>query len=220
MLLYNVSLYSGKNHLSLFKFSEKPFFRSFVSPQKIIVALNFLSLHKSQDKNMQYLLIIVFLITMITPYMLYTWAFKRPKSFLAHMSQDNLVTVSSILHAITIVIYTVFCFESGFNKNGLIFSIPCISIGQFLNYQVYSKLGKVRAYYGWELDLDNGPQVQGFPFTLKDPQYKGCLLTLLGVFLMFKTSAQLLFTTVSWALMYVYMIIMENTPSGKVIKSE
>ena len=162
----------------------------------------------------------VFLITMITPYLLYTWAFKKPKHFLSCISQDQLVTFSSLLHGTTFITYFCIAISAGFNYDGLYIGLVLIAAGQLLNYLVYKLLGKVRAYYGWEFELDNGPPQNGFPFTLGDAQYKGCMLTVIGFYFCFKSTFELTWLTAVWVFMYFYMILMENTKCGRVIKSD
>ena len=162
----------------------------------------------------------VFLVTMITPYMLYTWAFKAPENFKKHLTQDQLVYISSIIHGITFITYFWICISAGWCIYGLILGLPLIACGQYLNYLVYNKLGQVRAYYGWELDLDNNPPQEGFPFTLGDAQYKGCMLTVLGFYFCFESTFELTVVSGAWVLMYFYMILMENSKCGKIVKKD
>ena len=122
---------------------------------------------------------------MVTPYLAYTWAFKAPSHFKKHCSQDTLVLLSSFVHGLTFILYFIIALVGGFNASGVPFGIPLIAAGQLLNYLVYNRLGQVRAYYGWELDLDNNPPQKGFPFTLGDSQYKGCMLTVIGFYYYF-----------------------------------
>ena len=162
----------------------------------------------------------IFLLTMVTPYMLYTWAFKAPENFKKHLSQNALVLISSLIHGTTFVTYFWICLASGLNKPGLCFGLPMIAVGQLLNYLVYQKLGQVRAYYGWELNLDNNPPQQGFPFTLGDAQYKGCMLTVVGFYFCFNANVELSLVTGAWVFMYFYMILMENSKCGRVVEND
>ena len=117
------------------------------------------------------------------PYGIYTWAYKWPKHFLQHATQDQLIWVSSILHFISFVTYAFMCLSSGIILKRLPFTLPFIAIGQLFNYLVYTRLGKVRAYYGWELGLYSGDVLKGFPFDyISDSQYKGLILCVLGIF--------------------------------------
>ena len=155
------------------------------------------------------------ILTIIGPYLMYTYAYKLPKHFKKFWTQDQLVNYSVSVKSLCFFLYFILCISSGFNFSSIPFSIFLISIGQYLNYLVYQKLGKVRAYYGWELGLDKSSPLKGFPFTLGHAQYKGCLLSLLGFYLTFNPTLKLTIMTSIWAFMYFYMIILESTEPGK-----
>lgn len=163
----------------------------------------------------------IFAGTVIIPYGIYTWAYKWPKHFLKHMTQDQMIWLSSILHSISFITYGMLCYNSGLVPGRLIFTIPLIAVGQMFNYLVYTRLGKVRAYYGWELELYSGPIVTGFPFdVIADSQYKGCIMCVLGTCLSFNYNPLLAILTGYWIALYVYMIFMENTAPGRPIPSD
>ena len=65
-----------------------------------------------------------------------------------------------------------------------VLAISLISIGQFLNFMVYNKLGTNNVYYGIEYGVNDKKQeyLTEFPFNLGHPQYIGCIITLLGLF--------------------------------------
>jgi len=155
-------------------------------------------------------------LSIVLPYMMYTWAYKFPRHFKNHWTQDQLVQRSASVKSVCFALYLILCLKSGFNLSAIPIAIPCIAAGQLLNYLVFQKLGKVRAYYGWELGLDRGAEQKGFPFNLGHAQYKGCLLSLLGTFFLFQTNVELTVVTGIWAFMYFYMIILESSPCGKI----
>jgi len=56
-----------------------------------------------------------------------------------------------------------------------------ILVGQYLNYRVYALLGMDGVYYGTRFGK-NIPWVTEFPYShMSDPQYIGCILTVLGI---------------------------------------
>ncbi|EAY12251.1 hypothetical protein TVAG_028040 [Trichomonas vaginalis G3] len=113
------------------------------------------------------------------------------------------------------------CLSSGIILKRLPFTLPFIAIGQLFNYLVYTRLGKVRAYYGWELGLYSGDVLKGFPFDyISDSQYKGLILCVLGIFFSVNYDKTLAILTGYWVLLYVYMIFMENTKPGREIPDE
>ena len=58
--------------------------------------------------------------------------------------------------------------------------VTLVIVGQVLNASVYHKLGLTGVYYGNRFGLDI-PRVTSFPFNIVDnPQYTGCILTLMG----------------------------------------
>lgn len=158
---------------------------------------------------------ILLFFSIVIPYVIYSIAYKLPHVFKQFLNQDQLVSLSSVIKAVSMLLFGILCLNSGFNKSGLILAIPLIAIGQFLNYEVYHKLGKVAAYYGYELGLYNGPQIQGFPFTIGHAQYKGCLLSLIGMYCAFKPTFKLSMFTLIWCLMYFYILLVESTPCGR-----
>ncbi|KAH0792846.1 phospholipid N-methyltransferase [Histomonas meleagridis] len=119
------------------------------------------------------------------------------------------------MKTICMVLYAAYGFQGKFTFKYIYISIVCIAIGQYLNYIVYTRLGKVRAYYGWELGIDNSPPIHGFPFDIGHPQYKGCFLTLLGTYLLFEATKKFTFFTIIWTIMYFYITLIESTSPGR-----
>ena len=68
-------------------------------------------------------------------------------------------------------------------ENFNIINFLLIIIGQILNFAVYYKIGIIGVYYGNKFGY-NLPWISTFPFNirLKNPQYIGCILTLIGMY--------------------------------------
>jgi protein-S-isoprenylcysteine O-methyltransferase Ste14 len=66
------------------------------------------------------------------------------------------------------------------------FGALLIGIGQFLNFAVFYRLGKVGVFYGNKLGYEVEWQ-EGFPFSLVNhPQYLGALISIWGFFLIMR----------------------------------
>lgn len=154
-------------------------------------------------------------LTVTIPYVIYTWAYTRPKHYLSHFSQKFMIDFSSYLHFFSFVLYGYICLQSNFQWQSFLFSIPLILFGQFLNMIVYKKLGMCRTYYGWELGLYDGNIIYEFPFQLGDAQYKGCMMTIIGCFFSFKPTLDTTIASVIWLATYAYIIIIENLTPGR-----
>ena len=63
---------------------------------------------------------------------------------------------------------------------GIIFLV----VGQFLNAMVYYRIGIDGVYYGREYGIVNDPYCTKFPFTIPHPMYVGCILTIVGLFVL------------------------------------
>lgn len=93
--------------------------------------------------------------------------------------------------------------------------IVYVSMGQTLNFAMYSAIGNAGVYYGFKLGREV-PWAYGFPFNvgLRHPQYTGVVLTLWGILIMIQcqTLCQIwvpqLF--IVWASMYAVMSAMEQ----------
>ena len=90
-----------------------------------------------------------------------------------------------------------------------------ISIGQILNFAVYSALGNSGVYYGYRMGI-HVPWCNKFPFNigLRHPQYTGVVLTLLGGAFVLVDEAcielGLIHIILSWCSMYAVMAYMEQ----------
>lgn len=158
---------------------------------------------------------IVLAFSMVVPYLCYSVAYFKPFFFQRHATQDGLVMFSSVLKAICMTCYGFLALRGGINTKGLIIGIPFIIIGQYLNMVVYKKLGKVRAYYGWELRLFTGPMLCGFPWDIGHAQYKGLMLSVIGTWFCFNPTVKFTAFTMLWVFMYFYIIVVETLPSGR-----
>lgn len=154
-------------------------------------------------------------LAIVTPYLFYSLAYKKPDTFKKILTQDQLVLYSSIIKAICMLFYGFECLRSGLCIDSIILGIPLILVGQLLNYLIYNKFGQVRAYYGWELSLDNSPPMTGFPLNLGHAQYKGCFFSLLGTYFCFIPNFRLTLFTTLWGIMYFYITLIESTQCGR-----
>jgi methylene-fatty-acyl-phospholipid synthase len=149
------------------------------------------------------------------PYIAYSIAYLAPSTFKRFASQDGLVKMSSVLKAVAMTLYLREVLHSGLNIAGLLFGIPLFAVGQLLNVVVYQRLGKERAYYGWELSIRSDPMLVGFPFDIGHAQYKGLILSLLGAFFTANPSVRLTSFTTLWIAMYFYITFVETCKSGR-----
>jgi hypothetical protein len=153
--------------------------------------------------------------SLVTPYLLYPLAYFYPAAFHRVMTQDTLVWTTSIAKTITIPLYLIEAFSGGVNWPGCSIGLPMVLVGQYLNYVVYRRLGKVRAYYGWELSLFNGPMFTDFPFNIGHAQYKGLMLSIFGTFCLCNPTDRMGVVTTLWIGIYFFMTLFESFPSGR-----
>jgi methylene-fatty-acyl-phospholipid synthase len=87
-----------------------------------------------------------------------------------------------------------------------ILEIILVLLGQALNLGVYATLGTTGVYYGVRFG-EQVPWVTGFPFNLgfPDPQYWGCILTLVGLLNLFQLKNQPYYVFV---LVLAYLVMM------------
>lgn len=72
--------------------------------------------------------------------------------------------------------------ETNFGLLGILLLL----FGQYLNYLSYKSLGINGIYYGKEYGKINKVNFNKFPYShFSDPQYIGCIMTLMGLFFMF-----------------------------------
>jgi len=93
-----------------------------------------------------------------------------------------------------------------------ILSCACVvlfCLGQLLNLRVYQLLGSDGVYYGKQLGK-SVPWVTAWPYSqMRNPQYWGCLLCLVGATLVLPVKI-----TGFWALNYLALVWLESRPGG------
>lgn len=157
---------------------------------------------------------IISIVSTFAPYFFYAWVYKYPRSFSRFFTQKTLIKASTWNKIIGCFCHAPACFKAGINGPGLCIAIPFIFVGQYLSELVYNLLGDNGVYYGIELKTARPVRIQGFPFTIRDPQYKGSILTVLGWFFAFNTTKELILLAIPWMISYYSIVIVENTQGG------
>jgi len=86
-------------------------------------------------------------------------------------------------------------------------SLLLVILGQALNFRTYYLLGQAGVYYGFKLG-HKVPWVNRFPYNfIRDPQYVGCLSTLLGSYYFGVVSEPI---WLCWSLNYFYLMVLEG----------
>lgn len=146
---------------------------------------------------------------------LYTWVWLRPAHFLRTIgrSRDPCVTISSAVHAIKVVqavllaLYVDWVGVYVLSTSGWLIGLALVLAGQHLNVRVYQLLGHDGVYYGSLF----GKQIlwtNRWPYShLRDPQYVGCILTVLGAAVILLPTPMAAF----WCLIYAYAAWLEST---------
>ena len=163
---------------------------------------------------------VVLTVTIIYPYLLYTIAYKFPDLFKKILSQKALILITSTTRTIQILFFIFEGLRTGISVHSFPIAFMLGMIGQILNTLIYKKFGAVRAYYGWELGLDNNPPADGFPLNLEHAQYKGCMFSILGFYFLFVPSFKLSCFATLWTMMYFYITLIESTVCGRKEKTE
>mmetsp|Transcript_18587 Transcript_18587/g.33291 ORF Transcript_18587/g.33291 Transcript_18587/m.33291 type:complete len:182 (-) Transcript_18587:353-898(-) len=152
------------------------------------------------------------------PFAFYTYIWQDPESWVKFClslkgKPDPSALVSHIAHVIKACQY-IALFSVGTLVIPPWYNIILAAAGQYLNYKVYTLIGRDGVYYGARFGKAI-PWVTEFPFgTMRDPQYIGCILTTIAA------SSNIPFTHVAAILAgYTYMIIVESkerTPRAKI----
>lgn len=150
----------------------------------------------------------------IFPYLFYTYIYKYPRHYLRHFSQKFLIKWFTYIKVVSTLLHIPACMHAGVNKAGVALGYPLIFFGQYLSELVYAFLGDEGVYYGVELQTVKPKRIVGFPFNMGDPQYKGCILTCLGWYMMVNPTVETTLLMLSWAFAYFYIIVVENTKGG------
>lgn len=92
----------------------------------------------------------------------------------------------------------------------LFLSLALIAYGQHLNFLVYKHLGVDGVYYGSRFGRSL-PWVTAYPYNaIKDPQYVGCVITLIGAAFVVPFHA-----IAWWFVNYMYLMWLESAvPTG------
>ena len=147
----------------------------------------------------------------LSPYLLYTWAYKWPRSLSRFLTQKQFIAIAQYAKLLDLAVATPTIYKAGINAAGLCVGIPIMFVGQYLNELVYSVLGDAGVYYGLEFKSVKPRQITGFPFTISDPMYKGSILTIIGSTMCFNVTRDMMIITIPWMISYFYEICVENT---------
>jgi hypothetical protein len=151
------------------------------------------------------------MVLMVLPYATYTWAFKYPRSISRFVTQPQLVELAQYAKLICIACAAPTVYRAGVNAAGLCIGLPLAFIGQYLSELVYSILGDAGVYYGIELQTVKPRNINGFPFSISDPMYRGSILTLIGLLFCLNTTRDVVILAFPWVLSYFCQICIENT---------
>ena len=164
------------------------------------------------------ILLITNVFATVFPVIVYSFIYKFPSVYLKlGLTQKNFAQFGEIWKLITYLLEIPLIISSKLNYQGFVIGIPLIIIGQYLNSTVYKLLGETGVYYGVELGIIKNPKkLTGFPFNIGDPQYKGAMLTALGAWFLFQSTFEVNIIALSWVLSYFYIIMVENTPCGRI----
>ena len=131
----------------------------------------------------------------------YAWIWQRPDAFRAIVARSParspvvaLERLFYLFKAIQVVTFTGWCLYFGALHGWpaveitlhVTVAVALVIVGQVLNAAVFMKLGRVGVFYGNRFG-HRVAWVEGFPFSLVvHPQYVGTLMTIWGVFLLFR----------------------------------
>lgn len=159
------------------------------------------------------ILLYLAVITTIFPYIIYAMAYKYPNVTKKYMTQKQIILIGQLFKVIEAVCMIPTFYNAGFNGPGMIFGLPLVFIGQYLNQLVFAVIGEAGVYYGHELKTIKPKRIHGFPFTLTDPQYKGAILTVIGGSICFNTTKNLVIIDITWMICYFSGLVNEHTPT-------
>ncbi|KAK1288232.1 hypothetical protein QJS10_CPB19g00705 [Acorus calamus] len=118
----------------------------------------------------------------LLPFPYYYWLWTYPQTWvdLCGKRRDPCQWMARVSHLIKLIQFASLLFVSSTLSFPPWYSFALLIVGQFLNFKVYQLLGESGTYYGVRFGKDI-PWVTGFPFGyIKDPQYVGSILSLLG----------------------------------------
>jgi hypothetical protein len=142
---------------------------------------------------------------------MYTWAFKYPRHMSHFLTQQQFVNLAQYAKLACFASAVPTLYRAGVNGAGIWIGLPLVFVGQYLSELVYSVLGDAGVYYGLELQTVKPRKISGFPFSISDPQYRGSVLTLIGLLFCLNTTRDIVTLMFPWVLSYFYEICIENT---------
>lgn len=154
------------------------------------------------------------ILSIFIPYSLYAFVYKFPYLFLKVFPPKAFAIIGEFFKPVEFGCIGYFLIKSGVSFSTLPFGLTFIFWGQVLNYVFYKILGADRVYYGTELGVTEFKLYTGFPFSIGHSQYKGCILTLLGLFMCFNQNRESFIGISLWILLYMFDIIIENGKPG------
>lgn len=142
----------------------------------------------------------------------YTWVWHRPNEFKKLVSPEDpckvMALYANILKVIqisSICVCTDWSIMTKLAPWQYLLMTALIAFGQHLNFLVYKLLGMNGVYYGVRFGKSI-PWVTAYPYnTMRDPQYIGSMLTLLGCAFVIPTEV-----TIFWFMNYVYLMFVES----------
>ncbi|CAM6112194.1 unnamed protein product [Calypogeia fissa] len=148
-------------------------------------------------------------IAIALPFGFYTFLWKRPQEWVKFCGQKNVDPshrMAQISHALKVLqILALVSVATNFSSLPPWYAPVLFVAGQYLNLKTYELLGEAGVYYG-AIFGKQLPWVEKFPFGyIRDPQYWGSILSLLGVSTWIPFKFILL-----WILGYFYMMILER----------
>jgi hypothetical protein len=153
------------------------------------------------------------------PYILYTCAYKVPSFLARFLTQRQLIEASQWMKLLCLACAVPTMYRAGINGAGMCIGLPLGIIGQYLSELVYSLLGDAGVYYGIELGTVKPRRISGFPFEISDPMYRGAILTVVALFLMFNITRDTAILALAWIIAYFYEICVENTRGGAIAQA-
>eukprot|EP00897_Mesotaenium_endlicherianum_P002988 jgi/Mesen1/2717/ME000168S01794 len=118
----------------------------------------------------------------LLPFWFYWYLWNHPAKWVAWCGPDAdpCEKMAQIAHVMKFLQISVIGLQSVWRWPSWLCILAIIS-GQVLNYRVYQLLGTSGVYYGQKFGKADIPWVTAFPFNvMKDPQYVGSVLSLLG----------------------------------------
>ena len=146
---------------------------------------------------------------------MYAVVYKNPKLWAKYFTQKQLIFISKLFKYVSWLVGVPLSIYYGMNWKCLLFTAPLMIIGQWLNLWVYKTIGDEGVYYGWELATIQPRKIEGLPFSFHDPQYKGCVMFMVAMFLTSEATPEQIIMTIPWILSYFFSMGVENTQNRR-----